>query len=56
MIEYNINMPDDVISDKVYVLIIYDIVDDKRRNRLVRFLEGYGYRVQNFTIKIFAKE
>ena len=46
MIEYNINVSDEGNSDKIYVLIIYDIVDNKRRNSLVRFLEGYGYRVQ----------
>ena len=34
------------ISDKVYVLIIYDIVSTRRTNKLVRFLQGYGFRVQ----------
>lgn len=28
------------------VLVIYDIVDDRKRYRMVRFLEGYGIRVQ----------
>lgn len=28
------------------VLIIYDIVDNKRRSKMVKFLEGYGVRVQ----------
>lgn len=28
------------------VLVIYDIVDDRKRCRMVRFLEGYGIRVQ----------
>lgn len=27
------------------VLVIYDIVDDRKRYRMVRFLEGYGIRV-----------
>jgi CRISPR-associated protein Cas2 len=27
-------------------VIAYDIVDDKRRDRLARFLEGWGRRVQ----------
>jgi len=28
------------------VLIIYDIVDNKQRNKMVKFLERYGVRVQ----------
>ncbi|WP_293833514.1 CRISPR-associated endonuclease Cas2 [uncultured Phascolarctobacterium sp.] len=28
------------------VLMIYDIVDNKRRNRMVKCLEAYGVRVQ----------
>lgn len=36
----------EVCNNKVLTLIIYDIVDDKRRNRLARFLQGYGIRVQ----------
>ena len=34
-------------SDKRYiVLVIYDIVDNKKRNRMVKCLERYGVRVQ----------
>ena len=32
--------------DKVYSLIIYDIVDDKRRNRFAKTMNKYGIRVQ----------
>ena len=31
---------------KAYVLIIYDIVDNSRRTKLAKFLQGYGFRVQ----------
>ena len=31
---------------KAYVLIIYDIVDNKRRTKFAKLLEGYGKRVQ----------
>ena len=31
---------------RVYVLIIYDIVDDRRRAKLAKILQGYGFRVQ----------
>ncbi len=33
-------------DDRVYVLIIYDIIDNKSRTKLVKFLNGYGFRVQ----------
>lgn len=34
-------------EEKIYTaLIIYDIIDDKKRNRMAKFLEGYGVRVQ----------
>lgn len=31
---------------RLYVLVIYDIVDDKRRLKLSKFLQGYGFRIQ----------
>ena len=31
---------------KAYVLIIYDIVDNTKRVRLAKFLQGYGFCVQ----------
>lgn len=34
-------------EEKIYtIIIIYDITDNKRRNRMAKFLEGYGVRVQ----------
>ena len=34
-------------EEKSYtILIIYDIINDKKRNRMAKFLEGYGIRVQ----------
>lgn len=33
-------------ASKKLVLIIYDIVDHKRRSRMVKLLESYGNRVQ----------
>ncbi|MGP1385390.1 MAG: CRISPR-associated endonuclease Cas2 [Thainema sp.] len=35
------------------VLVIYDIPDDKRRNKLATFLEGYGRRVQKSAFECF---
>lgn len=31
---------------KMLVLIIYDIVDNKRRTKLANYLCGYGFRIQ----------
>lgn len=33
-------------AKKFIVLMIYDIVDNKRRNKMVKCLEAYGVRVQ----------
>lgn len=33
-------------SDKFLVLIIYDIIDNKRRNKMAHYLESFGFRVQ----------
>ena len=35
------------------VLVVYDISDDKRRNKLATFLEGYGRRVQYSVFECF---
>lgn len=35
------------------VLVVYDIPNDKRRNRLATFLEGYGRRVQYSVFECF---
>lgn len=31
---------------KYYVLVIYDIIDNKRRRQLVKIVESFGFRVQ----------
>lgn len=45
-------------TERVYVLIIYDIVDQKRRTKFAQYLQGYGYRVQKscFEAKITRKK
>lgn len=40
----------------MYALIIYDIVDDKRRNKLVKFLQGYGFRVQKSCFEVMISK
>ena len=33
-------------DNKKLILVIYDIVSDKRRTKFVKFVEKYGFRVQ----------
>lgn len=33
-------------NDKVFVLIIYDIINNKTRTKLSKLLLGYGFRIQ----------
>lgn len=41
-----------MIGSKVNILVIYDITDTKRRNNLIRLLNGYGVRVQKSAFEI----
>ena len=43
---YFFDIYDDVDNDKVFVLIIYDIAENKKRVRLAKLLQGYGFRIQ----------
>jgi CRISPR-associated protein Cas2 len=36
----------EVRDKKYFVLVIYDISENKRRNRMVKILNSYGFRVQ----------
>lgn len=41
---------------QLYVLIIYDIVDNKRRNHFAREMNGYGFRVQKSAFEAMIPE
>lgn len=41
---------------RVLVLIIYDIVDNKKRLRLAKYLQGYGFRIQKSAFEALLKE
>ena len=43
---YFFDIPDSAESDKVFVLIIYDIIENKKRVKLAKLLQGYGFRIQ----------
>ena len=46
---------------KLYVLIIYDIVNNKKRTKFAKLMNGYGFRVQKsafeamISIKLYKK-
>ena len=47
MDDYFFETPDETSrEDRVYVLIIYDIINNRRRNKLAKHLQGYGFRIQ----------
>ena len=41
---------------KLYVLIIYDIVDNKKRLAFAKKLNGYGFRVQKSAFEAMITE
>lgn len=44
--DYYFQIVDGLEDDRQFVLIIYDITDNKRRVKFAKLLEGYGKRVQ----------
>lgn len=49
--EYRVNK-----RKKVYILIIYDIVSNKRRTAFAKKLNGYGFRVQKSAFEALVAE
>ena len=45
--EYYFQITDELESDRQFILIIYDIVDNKRRTKFAKLLEGYGKGFRN---------
>lgn len=43
---YFFDIDENIDNNKVFVLIIYDITDNKKRIKFAKFLQGYGFRVQ----------
>lgn len=43
---YFFDVADHPENDNVFVLIIYDIADNKKRLKLSKLLAGYGFRIQ----------
>lgn len=45
--DYFFNIEENTTSDNVFVLIIYDIADNKKRLKLSKMLLGYGFRIRS---------
>jgi len=43
-------------DNKKLILLIYDIVDNKRRYRFVKFVEKFGFRVQKSAFEMIIDE
>ena len=54
--EYYFQITDELESDRQFILIIYDIVDNKRRTKFAKLLEGYGKRVQKSAFEAMITE
>lgn len=44
--DYYFQVIEEYRDNRLFVLIIYDIVDNKRRVKFAKLLQGYGVRVQ----------
>ena len=56
MENYFFDIQDEKKDDRVFVLIIYDIVDNGRRVKLAKYLQGYGFRVQKSAFEATIKD
>ena len=44
--EYYFQISDEESDERQFVLVIYDIVDNKRRVKFAKEMQGFGFRVQ----------
>ena len=51
--DYSFETPIVEHRNKVFVLIIYDICDNKTRVKLAKFLQGYGFRIQKSAFEAY---
>lgn len=56
MENYFWNMQETHTAKKMYILIIYDIVDNKRRYRFAKRMKGYGFRVQRSAFEAYVSD
>lgn len=41
---------------RIRVLVIYDIIEDKKRIKVAKFLQGFGYRIQKSAFEAYVME
>ena len=56
MENYFWNTQEKTSSKKLFVLVIYDIIDNKRRTKFAKELNGYGFRVQKSAFEALLEE
>lgn len=56
MENYFWNTQETIYSKKVFVLIIYDIIDNSSRTRFAKQMSGYGFRVQKSAFEALLEE
>lgn len=56
MENYFWNTEENNYSKKLFVLIIYDIIDNKRRIKFAKEMNGYGFRVQKSAFEALIDE
>lgn len=56
MENYFWNMEEHHTAKKMYILIIYDIVNNRRRYRFAKKMKGYGFRVQRSAFEAMVSE
>ena len=53
MEEYFIEEEKEYVTTKLLILIIYDICNDRKRQKLAKLLEGYGFRIQKSAFETY---
>lgn len=56
MENYFWNTEENNYSKKLFVLVIYDIIDNKRRVKFAKEMSGYGFRVQKSAFEALIEE
>ena len=56
MENYFWNTEENNYSKKLFVLVIYDIIDNKRRVKFAKEMSGYGFRVQKSAFVALIEE
>lgn len=56
MEDYTFEIREEKTDQRVFVLVIYDIIDNKKRVKLSKYLQGYGFRIQKSAFEAMINE